>query len=55
MTPVAVAAAGGVNLPFFQTGEDGAGPSEVTTEGAAAATGTDGEMARGPSADASQA
>ena len=37
VTPAEVAAAGGVNPPFFQTGDDGAGPSEVTNEGAAAA------------------
>ena len=51
----AVAAAGGVNPPFFQTGDDGAGPSGVTTEGAAAATGADVEMAGDTSADVSQA
>ena len=55
MTPAAVAAAGGVNPPFFQMGADGSGPSEGTHEGAAAATGADVEMAGGPSADASQA
>ena len=55
VTPAAVAAAGGVNPPFFQTGDDGAGPPGVTTEGAAAATGADVEMAGDPSPDASQA
>ena len=55
VTPAAAAAGGGVNPPFFQTGEDVAGPSGVTTEGAAAATGADVEMAGGPSADVSQA
>ena len=55
MTRAAVAAAGGVDPPFFQTGEDGTGPSGVTNEGAAAATGADVEMAGDPSANRSQA
>ena len=55
MTPAAMAAGGGVNPPFFQTGDDGAGPSGVTTEGAAAAPGADVEMVGDPSADAPQA
>ena len=55
MTPAGVAAAGGVNPPFFQMGDDGAGPLGVTTEEASAAMGADVEMAGDPSADASQA
>ena len=52
-TPAAVAAAGGVDPPFSYTRVDGAGPSEVTNEGAAAAPGSDFEMAVDPSAHAS--
>ena len=55
VTPAPMAAAGGINPPFFQTSDGGAGPSGVTTEGAAAATGADVGMAGGPSADVSQA